>query len=252
MTDAHEAVQSLSPEEAFEIFSKLFKDAPFMDTAILSENQEYTVFTGARTGDQRETETANLAVVFLDQKGEHSYELSNTLTHSYLLTGIKEGDLNKVTLPEGCEEVITITEDGETWHLYQGQNETLISHNLPYGQKQFTKNFFFLTPEGLRKTIATQIDHVSIDFGRLQEKIKASQELATEIATAMAVLEKLPGNLLPDSLQTANPETLTDLAKSLEQIGATISPEGPEGPEALENQAVMYSKHGAGLEGGAG
>ena len=65
----------------------------------------------------------------------------------------------------------------------------------------------------------------------------------------MDVLEKLPGNLLPDSLNNANPETLISLAERLGEISAIIS---PEGPEALENQAVMYSRHGAGLEGGAG
>ena len=252
MTANHDAIKALSNAELLRCFNILFKNDPFMETATSFEGTEYTVFTGGRVGNTPQTEIANLAVVFLDQKGKHSYELSNTLTHSYLLTGIKEGDLNKVTLPEGCEEVITITENGETWHLYQGQNEKLISHNLPSGQQRFTKNFFFLTPEGLRRTIATQIDHVSIDFGRLQEKIKASQELATQIATAMAVLEKLPGNLLPDSLNNANPETLISLAERLGEISAIISPEGPEGPEALENQAVMYSRHGAGLEGGAG
>jgi hypothetical protein len=65
----------------------------------------------------------------------------------------------------------------------------------------------------------------------------------------MAVLEKLPGNLLPESLNTANPDTLTSLAESLREISATISPEGPEG---LESQGVMSFVQNKGLQGGAG
>jgi hypothetical protein len=141
------------------------------------------------------------------------------------------------------------TNDGETWHLYQGSDGKAPYNHLPWPKQQFARNLFLLTPEGLRKTIATQIDHVSIDFGRLQEKIKASQALATEIATAMAVLEKLPGNLLPESLNNANPETLISLAERLGEISAIISPKGPEG---LESQVVMNFGKNTGLQGGAG
>jgi hypothetical protein len=106
-----------------------------------------------------------------------------------------------------------------------------------------------LTPNNLRKVIESEIFHAEVDFGRLQKKIKASQQLATELAEAMAVLEKLPGNLLPESLNTANPDTLTSLAESLREISATISPEGPEG---LESQGVMSFVQNKGLQGGAG
>jgi hypothetical protein len=222
----------------------LFKNTPFINTAIFFEKKKYTVLTGGQIGYDLQTETADFGVVFLDESQEHYYELNNQLTRPYRLTGVKEGDLDKVNFPQRCEEVIIVTKDGETWHLYQGPQQTLPSRNLPSDEQKFTKDFFFLTPEGLRRTIDNQIFfRAEVVFNKLQEAIIKNQNRAAKLEETMAVLGQFPGRLLPGSLQNLTPEMLTDVAERLGGIAEIISP---------EDIAVMQSGGISGFNEGAG
>jgi hypothetical protein len=245
MTDAHEAVQSLSPQEAFEIFKALFKDAPFMGTAILSKNQEYTVDQKRPVllgGEKTETVTSNFAVVFLDETNEHFQELRQNLTAPCRVTGIKEEDLDKVTLPQGCKKVITITaKDGKTWHLYQGPNQIPTSHTLPRSQQELTRNFFLLTAEGLRETIANQIFRAQRDLESLRENMSVNN--VDKVQKRLEQLAELPDDLLTEELRvlrtvlSSDPEYLNRVKKLLEEAQGLLSPEALE--KACANMATQ-------------
>ena len=213
--------------------------------AAIPYNTEYKI---SNRGSQESTVTHNFGVIFFGDK--HYHELC-AIQNSHSLMAVRADQTDQVTIPDSCKEVFTVDHDEQQWVVYEDPTKPgFPSNHLRDGEgRELTEPVFFLTPDDLRGVIKHQIFCADVDFGKLQNKIKASQALATEIATAMAVLGQLPGKLLPESLNNANPETLISLAERLGEISAIIS---PEGPEALENQAVMYSRHGAGLEGGAG
>jgi hypothetical protein len=239
MTDAHEAVQSLSPQEAFEIFKALFKDAPFMGTAIPSENQEYTMSAAERVGNTPQTETANLAVVFLDESNEHRDELIDTLEGFYRVTGIKEEDLNRVNpLPSIFREVMTITtNDGETWHLYQGSDGKAPYNHLPWLKQQFARNLFLLTPEGLRKTIDNQIFRAQIDLESLRENM--SVDNVDKVQKRLEQLAELPDYLLTEDLRVlrSDPDYLNRVKEILQEAQDLLSPKALEA--AYANMATQ-------------
>jgi hypothetical protein len=246
MVDAHEAVQSLSPQEAFEIFKALFKDAPFMGTAIPSENQEYTMSAAGmsaagRVGNTPQTETANLAVVFLDESNEHRDELIDTLEGFYRVTGIKGEDLNRVNpLPSIFREVMTITtNDGETWHLYQGSDGKAPYNHLQWLEQQFARNLFLLTPEGLRKTIANQIFRAQRDLESLRENMCVNN--VNKVQKCLEQLAELPDDLLTEDLRalrtvlSSDPDYLNRVKEILQDTQNLIS------PEALQSTALQTS-----------
>ena len=252
MTANHDAIKALSNAELLRCFNILFQDDPFMGTAILSENQQYTV-------DQKHTAllmptvykpvTSDLAVIFLDKTDKHFHELRHNLTDPCRVTGIKEENLDKVTIPEGCEKVITITaKDGEIWHLYRGQNERLLSHNLPADQQNFTKNFFFLTPEGLRKTIDNQIVRAQTDLESLRESM--SVENVHRVQNRLEKLAELPDDLLTEDLRvlravlSSDPDYLNRVKKLLEEAQGLLSPEALEAASA--KMAAQDGRGGAG------
>lgn len=246
MAANHDAIKALSNDELLRYFNILFKNNRFMGTVTLSQETEYTVLTGGQVGNTPQTETANLAVVFLDKSNEHRRELIDTLQGSYRGTGIKGEDLNQVNpLPSIFREVMTITtNDGETWHLYQGLDGSAPYNHLPWLQQEFARNLFFLTPEGLRKTVDNQIVRAQIDLESLRENM--SVENVDTVQKRLKQLAELPDDLLTEDLRVlrSDPDRLNRVKKLLEEAQELLSPEALEAE--LAKMAAQGGREGAG------
>jgi hypothetical protein len=227
MTDAHEAVQSLSPQEAFEIFKALFKNAPFINTAILSENQEYTVSTGTHVGYEPLTETHNLAVIFFAD--EYYHELGD-IYDNHSLMAVRVDQTDQVQIPNTCEEVFTVDHDDHKWTLYEDPTRRGFPSNRLSEEdgREFTKPIVFLTPNDLRNVIETEIFRAQSDLDSLRKNM--SVDNVDKVQKRLEQLAELPDDLLTEDLRVlrSDPDRLNRVKKLLEEAQGLLSPEALE------------------------
>jgi hypothetical protein len=245
MTDAHEAVQSLSPQEAFKIFKALFKDAPFMGTAILSENQEYTVSTGTHAGYEPLTETGDFAVIFFT--GNYYHELG-AIHHSHSLMAVRVDQTDQVQIPNTCEEVFTVDHDEQQWAVYEDPTKPGFpsNHLRDEKQRELTKCIVFLTPNDLRKVIESEIFHAQIDLDSLRKNMSVNN--FDKVQKRLEQLKEFPDNLLTEDLRVlrSDPDRLHRVKEILQEAQGLLS------PEALEAVLANMAAQGDHLQGGAG
>jgi hypothetical protein len=240
-----DAIKALSNAELLRHFKILFKNAPFINTAILSENQEYTVSTGTHAGYEPLTETHNLAVIFFAD--EYYHELGD-IYDNHSLMAVRVDQTDQVQIPNTCKEVFTVDHDDHKWKLY----EDPIRRGFPSNRlseedgREFTKPIVFLTPNDLRNVIETEIFRAQSDLDSLRKNMSVNN--FDKVQKRLEQLKEFPDNLLTEDLRVlrSDPDRLNRVKEILQEAQGLLS------PEALEAVLANMAAQGDHLQGGAG
>ena len=231
-----DAIKTLSNAELLRHFKILFKNAPFINTAILSENQEYTVSTGAQVGHNRVTETGDFAVIFFT--GKYYHELGD-IYDSHSLMAVRVDQTDQVQIPNTCEEVFTVDHDDHKWKLYEDPTRRGFPSNSLSEEdgREFTKPIVFLTPNDLRNVIETEIFRAQRDLDSLRKNMSVNN--VDKVQKRLEQLAELPDDLLTEELRVlrSDPDRLNRVKEILQDAQNLISPEALE--KACANMATQ-------------